>query len=86
LLSEVRDNTLLSGMLDTEVSARDLTDTAQAAGVRVGRTGRLAAAAAEQAQSAVANSLPDTARRNLARQFESPAIACWMIRAGRVRR
>ncbi len=71
LLSEVRDNTLLSGMLDTEVSARDLTDTAQAAGVRVGRTGRLAAAAAEQAQSAVANSMPDTARRNLARQFES---------------
>ncbi|MFO7703722.1 MAG: type VI secretion system membrane subunit TssM, partial [Halopseudomonas sp.] len=71
LLREVSDNTLLSGLLDTAVSARDLTDTAQAAGVRVGRSRRLAAAAAEQAQSAVAHSVPDTARKNLARQFES---------------
>lgn len=71
LLSEVRDNTLLSGMPDTEVSARELTDAAQAAGLRVSSSSRLAAAAAEQAQSAMADSLPDTARKNLARQFES---------------
>lgn len=71
LLTEVRDNTLLGGMLDTDVSAKDLTDTARAAGVRVGRAGRLAAAAAEKGQSAVAQSLPATARKNLARQFEA---------------
>lgn len=71
LLTEVRENTLLSGMLDSDLSARDVTDAAQAAGVRVGRTGRLPAAAAEQAQGAVAQALPDTARRNLARQFEA---------------
>ncbi|MFN3580131.1 MAG: type VI secretion system membrane subunit TssM [Pseudomonas sp.] len=71
LLNEVRDNTRLPGMLDTEVSARDITGAARAAGVNVGRTGRLAAAAAEQAQSAVAQSIPDTARKNLERQFEA---------------
>ncbi|MBQ0777522.1 MAG: type VI secretion system membrane subunit TssM [Pseudomonas sp.] len=71
LLTEVRDNTLLGGMLDTDVSAKDLTATAQKAGVHVGRTGRLAAAAAEQGQAAVAQSLPATARKNLARQFEA---------------
>lgn len=70
LLTEVRDNTRLAGMLDTDVSARDLTGAAQSAGVSVGRTGRLAALAAEQAQSAAAQSLPATARKNLQRQFE----------------
>jgi type VI secretion system protein ImpL len=43
LLTEVRNNTRLTGMLDTDVSARDLTGAAQSAGVSVGRTGRLAA-------------------------------------------
>jgi len=70
LLTEVRNNTRLTGMLDTDVSARDLTGAAQSAGVSVGRTGRLAALAAEQAQSAAAQSLPATARKNLQRQFE----------------
>lgn len=70
LLTEVRDNTRLAGMLNSEVSARDLTGAAQSAGVSVGRTGRLAALAAEQAQSAAAQSLPATARKNLERQFE----------------
>lgn len=70
LLVEVRNNTLLAGMLDSDVSARDLTGAAQSAGVSVGRTGRLAALAAEQAQSAAAQSLPATARKNLQRQFD----------------
>ncbi|WP_373186384.1 type VI secretion system membrane subunit TssM [Halopseudomonas sp.] len=70
LLVEVRDNTRLAGMLDTDVSARDLTGAAQSAGVSLGRKGRLAALAAEQAQSAAAQSLPATARKNLQRQFE----------------
>ena len=70
LLNQVRENTRLAGMLDTDVSARDLTGAAQAAGVSVGRTGRLAAQAAEQAQSVAAQSLPATARKNLERQFE----------------
>ncbi|WP_339846487.1 type VI secretion system membrane subunit TssM [uncultured Halopseudomonas sp.] len=70
LLTQVRENTLLAGMLDSDVSAKDLTGAAQSAGVSLGRKGRLAAMAAEEVQSAAAQSLPANARKNLQRQFE----------------
>ncbi|HSC84394.1 MAG TPA: type VI secretion system membrane subunit TssM [Pseudomonas sp.] len=67
ILVEVRDNT----RFDQLASAGDqLGDAADQANIKLGKKGKLAAAAAEQGIGAIAKSLPDTARRALQRRFE----------------
>lgn len=67
-LAEVRDNTRFAGLAETAQGAADAADALGKAG-QAGGTAKLATAAAEQAQAALAKSLPDTARKALERRF-----------------
>ncbi|UTW05804.1 type VI secretion system membrane subunit TssM [Pseudomonas benzenivorans] len=64
LLVEVRDNTRFKGLAE----AAD--DAGAAADALKGAKGKLASAAAQQAQAAPVKNLPDTARKTLERRFE----------------
>jgi type VI secretion system protein ImpL len=66
LLVEVRANTRFAGL----AAAEEMTDAALDAGGSLGKAGQLAAAAARQAQAALAKNLPDTSRKALERRFE----------------
>lgn len=67
LLVEVRDNTRFP---DLSESTEQLADAAGEAGGKLGALAKVAAAAAGQAQGALAKSLPDTAKKSMQRRFE----------------
>ncbi|UCO98903.1 type VI secretion system membrane subunit TssM [Metapseudomonas lalkuanensis] len=64
LLAEIRENTRLQGVAESAGDAAALTGNAG------GKLGKVAAAAAEQAQDALSKSLPDTARQTMERRFD----------------
>ncbi|MEB0079625.1 type VI secretion system membrane subunit TssM [Pseudomonas sp. CCI3.2] len=67
LLVEVRDNTRFPDLTE---GVEQLADAAGDAGGKLGALGKVAAAAAGQAQGALAKSLPDTAKKSMQRRFE----------------
>jgi len=67
LLVEVRDNTRFP---DLSESAEQLAEATGDVGGKVAALGKVAAAAASQAQSALAKNLPDTAKKSMQRRFE----------------
>ncbi len=70
LLVEIRDNTRFVGAADTAGDAAETADALKDANGKLGKAAKLASAAAEQAQAALAKNLPDTARKTLERRFE----------------
>jgi type VI secretion system protein ImpL len=68
LLVEVRDNTRFPDL--SEGAAEQLADVAGKASGKLAVVGKVAAAAAGQAQDALAKALPDTAKKSLQRRFE----------------
>ena len=66
LLVEVRNNTRFVGA----VEAAEATDALKGTTDKLGKSAKLASAAAEQAQAALTKNLPDTARKALERRFE----------------
>ncbi|MCW8274461.1 type VI secretion system membrane subunit TssM [Pseudomonas sp. PCH199] len=67
LLVQVRENTHFSVVAD---AVDDVTTAAQALAEKGGNAGKLAAATVKKASGALANNLPDTARKALQRRFE----------------
>ncbi|WP_297843718.1 type VI secretion system membrane subunit TssM [Pseudomonas sp.] len=67
LLVEVRDNTRFP---DLSEGVAQLADAAGDAGGKLGALGKVASAAAEKAQDALAKGLPDTAKKSMQRRFE----------------
>ncbi|MDB5993531.1 MAG: type secretion protein VasK [Pseudomonas sp.] len=67
LLVEVRDNTRFP---DLGEGVEQLADAAGEAGGKLAVVGKVAAAAAGQAQGALAKALPDTAKKSMQRRFE----------------
>lgn len=69
LLVELRDNTRLDGPAELTGAAVETGKGLQGAGGKLDKAARLATAAAEQAQAALAQNLPETARKSLERRF-----------------
>lgn len=67
LLVEVRDNTRFP---DLSEGVAQLADAAGDASGKLGALGKVASAAAEKAQDALAKGLPDTAKKSMQRRFE----------------
>ena len=69
LLVAVRDNTRFPGLAEAADGAAEAGAALAETKGPLGKAGKLAAAAAEEAQSALAKGLPDTARKALERRF-----------------
>ncbi|WP_028239101.1 type VI secretion system membrane subunit TssM [Stutzerimonas azotifigens] len=69
LLVELRENTRFAGLAEAVDGATQAAEDHKDASGKLGKAARLAAAAAEQTQAALARNLPDTARKALERRF-----------------
>ncbi|WP_455229698.1 type VI secretion system membrane subunit TssM [Geopseudomonas aromaticivorans] len=69
LLVEVRDNTRFPGLASAADQAAAAGEALGDQGGKLGNAAQLAAAAAQKTEAALANSLPDTARKALERRF-----------------
>ncbi|SDR93976.1 type VI secretion system membrane subunit TssM [Pseudomonas oryzae] len=69
LLVEVRDNTRFAGLASAADEAADAAEALADKGGKSAKAAQLAAAAAQKTEAAVAQDLPDTARRALERRF-----------------
>ncbi|MDH1263858.1 type VI secretion system membrane subunit TssM [Pseudomonas sp. GD03944] len=71
LLVEIRDNTRFKGLAEAADEAGAAAEALEGTKGKLGQAAKLATAAAEQAQKALAQNAPDTARRTLERRFET---------------